>query len=108
MFIDYFNYNNYARTIAREVSVATPTSREGIIEKYENYFGKAGIYDVTIKIDYDNEEEPDDVIVNVNFGRGDSKALFFFMPQNFTIKYRMKLENTIDSSESSADANGTI
>ena len=98
MFIDYFNYNNQARTIAREISVATPDDRDKIIGKYEDYAGQAGIYNVTIKIDYDNEEEPDDVIVNINFGRGDERALFFFMPQNFTIKYRMKLENTTDSS----------
>lgn len=105
--MDYLNFNNYARTIAREVSVAKPGDREDIMDRYNGWSDSAGIYDVSILVDYDDLDNPEDVVVNVNFGRGSSKALFFFMPENFTIKYRMKLENTEDSSGDTGNTGNT-
>ena len=106
--MDYFNYNNQARRIAREVSLARPSERAELKDNYEGRNAQAGIYNVKFEIDYnekqedtDNEDEDNDVEVRVNFSRGSSKVLFFFMPENFTIKYRMRLENTVNISDNS-------
>ena len=91
MFMDYLNFNNHARMIAREVSLATPNDRETLKEKYNKYQDMlAGVYAVSIDVDYDDE----DVTVQVDFTR---KEAFLIMPKDFAIVYRMKLENTEDS-----------
>ena len=86
MFMDYLNYNNYARTIAREVSLASKDDRPSIIKKYNNYYGEAGVYGVSFNIEKDDE----DVVVTVEFRRKDS---FMILPKEFDIVYRMKLES---------------
>ena len=90
MFMDYLNFNNQARTIAREISVAsTKEDRDALFEKYQagNYNDMlAGVYKVSFYATNDNDE---DVIVHVDFTRGES---FLMMPKEFGIVYRMKLE----------------
>ena len=87
MFMDYLNYNNYARTIAREVSLASKDDRKDIMDRYNNYYGEAGVYGVSFNIEKDDE----DVVVTVKFRRKDS---FMILPKEFNIFYRMKLEDT--------------
>ena len=85
--MDYLNFNNYARTIAREVSLTTdPTERDLLIEKYNKFTDKAaGVYKVSV-----NVEAPDeDVTVKINFTRESS---FLMLPEEFSIVYRMKKE----------------
>ena len=91
MFMDYLNFNNWARTIAREISVSTPSKREELMNGYNKYTDKlAGVYKVSVNVTTDDE----DVTVNVDFTRGDS---FLMMPKEFGIVYRMKLEDTEDT-----------
>ena len=91
MFMDYLNFNNQARTIAREISVATPSDRETLVKNYNKYTDKlAGVYKVSVNVTTDNE----DVTVNVEFTRDES---FLMMPREFGIVYRMKLEDTEDT-----------
>ena len=89
MFMDYLNFNNQARAIAREVSLAsTEKERQNLKKKYEEFKDKAaGVYAVSFRVNYDEE----DVTVEVNFSRKES---FIIMPQYFEITYTMKLENT--------------
>ncbi len=85
--MDYLNFNNFARTVAREVSLTTNTTeRAKLIEKYNKFTDKAaGVYKVSV-----NVEAPDeDVTVTINFTRERS---FLIMPDNFSIVYSMKLE----------------
>ena len=37
MFMEYLNFNNHARTIAREISVAEESERESLVNKYNRY-----------------------------------------------------------------------
>lgn len=89
MFMDYLNFNNYARIIAREVSLAsTEKDRQALKDKYNKFTDKAaGVYLVTVNVDYDEE----DVEVKINFTRAES---FLMMPKEFNIVYSMKLEET--------------
>ena len=88
MFMDYLNFNNYARTIAREVSLTTnSTDRAELVKKYNGYKGEAGVYLVTVEVTDDSE----DVTVTINFTRGNS---FLVLPKEFNIVYSMKLEET--------------
>ena len=91
MFMDYLNFNNQARTIAREVSIAAPSDRTAIMDKYNRYTDKlAGVYKVSVNVTTDDE----DVTVNVDFTRDNS---FMMMPKEFGIVYTMKLEDTEDT-----------
>ncbi len=91
MFMDYLNFNNQARTIAREISLATPSDRTALMDKYNKYTDKlAGVYKVSVNVTTDTE----DVTVNVDFTRDKS---FLMMPREFGIVYRMKLEDTEDT-----------
>ena len=87
--MDYLNFNNHARTIAREVSLAqTEDARNILMEKYNRYQDEfAGVYKVSVNVDCDSE----DVTVTVNFKRGNT---FLMMPEEFNIVYSMKLEAT--------------
>ena len=90
MFMDYLNCNNWARTIAREVSLATPSNRITIMENYNSSDYQdmlAGVYKVSVNVTTDDE----DVTVKVDFTR---KEAFLMMPKEFGIVYRMKLEDT--------------
>ena len=115
MFIDYLNFSNEARTVARQIAVAS--DKDTAITPYRSG-AKAGVssfdrfYKVTMTAvfvkyneedDTQNENEqttPDganDVKVTVNFNR-DNKDLPWivyktgFPPAYFKIVYRMKLE----------------
>lgn len=95
MFMDYLNFNNQARTIAREISIAsTKENREKLFEDYQKGNHDeifAGVYKVSFYAINDNDE---DVIVHVDFTRGNS---FLMMPKEFGIVYRMKLEEIPDT-----------
>ena len=93
MFMDYLNFNNYARTIAREVSLASADRRPEIIDKYNDYSDEAGVYKVLFNVETQDNE---DVIVTVQFRRGNS---FLILPEQFDIVYRMKLEDTSTSTQ---------
>ena len=91
MFMDYLNFNNWARTIAREISLAQSDERQALMDKYNTFTDKlAGVYKVSVNVTTDNE----DVTVNVEFTRDES---FLMMPREFGIVYRMKLEDTEDT-----------
>ena len=91
MFMDYLNFNNQARTIAREISLATPSDRTALMDKYNKYTDEfAVVYKVSLNISYDNDNEPKDVIVNFNFTR---PKPFLMMPERFDIVYTMRLED---------------
>lgn len=108
--MDYLNFSNDARTVARQIAVMDEDDRkekfaesaeEGTTsysKVYEKEF--ASFYHVTrtISLDPANSEKPEDVIVTVNFER-DNKDLPWvlykmgFPPEKIRpIKYRMKLE----------------
>ena len=88
MFMDYLNFNNYARTIAREVSLASASDRKGIMDKYNKYEEAAGGYNVSFNVEIEDDE---DVVVTVEFRRSED---FLIMPRAFDIVYRMRLEDT--------------
>ena len=93
--MDYLNFNNQARTIAREISIAsTKEIRDELFETYKEGNHNdilAGVYKVSFYAINDNDE---DVIVHVDFTRDNS---FMMMPENFGIVYRMKLEEIPDT-----------
>jgi len=96
MFMDYLNYNNYARTIAREVSLASADKRSEIIQKYNGWqnedYARSGVYRVKINVDIeslDKNKENEDVVVTIEFRRKES---FLVLPSEFDIVYRMSLE----------------
>ncbi len=98
MFMDYLNYNNYARTIAREVSLASADKRSEIIQKYNGWqnedYARSGVYRVKINVDIeslDKNKENEDVVVTIEFRRKES---FLVLPNAFDITYRMRLEDT--------------
>lgn len=100
MFMDYLNFNNHARMIAREVSLATPSDIDTLKEKYNKYQAMlAGAYLVSIDVDYDEE----DVTVRVTFERNDKSLpriiiMFGFPPKEIQpIVYKMKREYTDDT-----------
>ena len=87
MFMDYLNYNNYARTMARKVSLAPADERDSIMENYNKYKEEAGVYLVSFYV----RTKDDDVVVTVEFRRKDD---FMILPKEFDIVYRMRLEDT--------------
>ena len=119
MFIDYLNLSNDARTVARQIAVAS--NKATAIAPYKSTNAEGGkslsrFYKITmtakfVKIDENGNEEdvPDaevnstanvdvDVVVTVIFKR-DNKDLPWivyksgFPPEYFALKYRMKVEN---------------
>lgn len=118
MFLQYFNLSNDARAEARRVAVMTDTNRDSYFgDSSENYpsnendakvitnpqkFGS--FYNVTQKIwvttatDAEGKTELEDVVVLVEFNR-DNEDLpnilkaFDWPPKQFTMAYRMKIEN---------------
>ena len=99
MFMDYLNYNNYARTIAREVSLASSEDeRSKIIQKYNGWqnkdYTRSDVYRVKINVDIeslDKNKENEDVVVTIEFRRENS---ILVLPSEFDITYRMRLEGT--------------
>lgn len=93
MFMDYLNYNNQARTIAREISVATPSRRTEIKNYYDGTI--SSFYEVTRNVNYDSS----DVVVKIEFKRDETLPIINFPPKELTIEYRMALEDTQDPQE---------
>ena len=107
MFVDYLNFNNEARTLARQIAVANSADRAELLQEYSKVDGKSfeRFYTVTMKADYGYDETdtaqttPIDAVVVVEFKR-DNKDLPWivykvgFPPEEFAIQYRMKLEKS--------------
>lgn len=95
MFMDYLNFENQARTIAREIAVApTKERRDDLVNDYKYGITVSSFYDVTktVKLDEVNK----DVTVVVTFHREKSLPIIDFPPKEFTIKYKMRLEEVED------------
>lgn len=102
MFIQFMNYNNEARRIARDIAVASSTERVNLVNKYKG-IGEgslATMYKVTLKtqlLDKDGKDVTDtpstatDVHVRFDFDHG-RDFLFGFPPRSFATSYHMKLE----------------
>ena len=107
MFIDYLNFSNEARTVARNIAVAS--DRKKAIAEYGDSEGSktfARFYTVTVipkivnkenEVVEPNSEAGEDVLVVVNFNRDNMDLplvvyLTGFPPENFRLSYRMKLE----------------
>ena len=94
MFMDYLNFNNYARIIAREVSIAKNSDeRTKLINKYNEHTDSAGVYNVSFNVE---TQDDTDVVVTVEFRRSND---FMIMPRSFDIVYRMPLEPSGDTTE---------
>ena len=100
MFMDYLNFCNEARTLARRIAVASTADRAKLMEKYNTDTGEefARFYKVNMTAAYSpNAEKPVDAVVTVTFNR-DNKDLPWvvykigFPPKSFKIEYSMKLE----------------
>ena len=104
MFVDYLNFNNEARTLARQIAVAdTQAERDALMVKYtegsnDSSFKRFYNITMTAKYGYDtNNEKPIDAVVTISFDRKNDdlpnvlKAVHF-PPEHFAIQYRMKLE----------------
>ena len=107
MFIDYLNFNNEARTLARQIAVSNSSDRGKLLTEYSKVDGKSfeRFYNVTMKAGYgyaENDPEettPVDAIVVVEFKRDNTDLPWIvykigFPPKEFAIQYRMKLEKT--------------
>lgn len=107
MFIDYLNFNNEARAVARQIAVANTERRAELMTEYPAVDGKSfsRFYNVHMKAAYLDVNDAvttdpvaaEDVMVTVNFER-DNKDLPWivykvgFPPKKFAITYRMRLE----------------
>ena len=111
MFIQFMNYSNEARRIARDIAVApSATQRTELVKKYngtaKNSEGETlvGIYIVTLKTQLikDNAdvteaapETAEEVHVRFNFDLPEGRRFipFDFPPEHFAASYHMQLEN---------------
>lgn len=105
MFMDYLNFCNEARTLARKIAVADTNTRAELMATYNTDKGEefARFYKVNMTAAYSYDENdtakntPVDAVVTVTFNR-DNKDLPWvvyktgFPPQTFKIVYSMKLE----------------
>ena len=104
MFIQFMNYNNEARTIAREIAVASDTTRKKLFNDYKgNAVGVVALYKVSAETvlrkgdseykDYDEgvAAGADEIEVRFIFHH-DIDFIFGFPPKNFAASYRMQLE----------------
>ncbi len=110
MFIQFMNYNNEARRIARDIAVTDASNRAALVEKYNgtaaNSEGETlvGMYIVTLKTqlmkgtDDVTTSAPDtaeEVHVRFNFDLPEGRRFipFDFPPEHFAASYHMQLEN---------------
>lgn len=106
MFVDYLNFNNEARTLARKIAVADSSKRDELMKDYPAVDGKSfkRFYTVKMKADYSyaasdtNKKKPIDAVVVVTFERNNKDLPNIvrasgFPPERFAIKYSMKLED---------------
>ena len=102
MFIQFLNYNNEARTIARTIAVAPVSQRTALLDKYngvaQGSFGTLYKVTLTTQLIKDNvdvtESAPDtatDVHVRFDFDHGQDFP-FDFPPRHFAASYHMLLE----------------
>ena len=107
-FIQFMNYNNEARRIARDIAVTNADQRATLLEKYKgeakNSEGKTlvGVYIVTLKTQLikDNADvttsaptTAEEVHVRFDFDLPDGRKFpFDFPPSHFATSYRMKIE----------------
>ena len=102
IFVDYMDFSNQARTIARQVAVMDEEKRSAEFDATLQEISKfASFYNVTRKVSLvtnEGETKPADVLVEIDFTR-DNKDLpnvlkwIGFPPETIRpIKYRMKLE----------------
>lgn len=112
MFINFMNFSNEARTVARQISVSTQSERQTILSNYNEQSGGrtfATFYNVTMTafiVDKDNNvvdvtdtDNARDVVVDVNFERDNEDLplvvyVVDFPPESFKLEYRMRLERT--------------
>jgi Flp pilus assembly protein TadG len=107
MFIQFMNYSNEARTIAREIALQTDlTKRSDLVTQYNGKaVGAVSLYEVTaetvlLKRDASNnviattsnDEEAEEVNVCFNFEHNIDFP-FGFPPKHFSASYRMQLED---------------
>lgn len=107
IFVDYMDFSNQARTIARQVAVMDEDTRKTQFNKTPQIIGNfASFYNVTQTITLEKENDTDkypvDVLVKIDFTR-DNKDLpnvlkwVGFPPETIRpIRYRMKLEYHIN------------
>lgn len=107
MFMQFLNYSNEARTIARQIAVAPATSdtegekskREQLIERYNSDVGELGIYNVSVTtvllkdnaVTANNSTDAEEVSVRFEFDHG-KEFPFGFPPRHFAASYRMQVE----------------
>ena len=100
MFMDYLNFCNEARTLARKIAVADTNTRAELMATYNTDKGEefARFYKVNMTAAYSpNAEKPVDAVVTVTFYRNNEDLPWVvykigFPPQTFKIVYSMKLE----------------
>lgn len=100
MFMDYLNFCNEARTLARRIAVASTADRAELMKTYNTDKGEefARFYTVNMTAKYSpNDEKPVDAVVTVTFNRNNEDLPWVvykigFPPQTFKIVYSMKLE----------------
>ena len=97
MFMEYFTMSNNARTVARQVAVTTDEDERNQLMTNFNRDSERDfpLYNVTRKVSYDDDTNPVDVVVEINFTREKS---YLILPKEFTMVYRMKLENKNENS----------
>ena len=109
MFIQFMNYSNEARRIARDIAVTAAPQRGALVAKYNgmnNFEGRTlgGIYKVELTTQLIKDGEPADsneaeeVHVRFDFYHGETKEQlndfpFGFPPSSFAASYHMVLEN---------------
>ena len=107
MFVDYLNFNNEARTLARQIAVADTTAeRSALMTKYKEGSADTSFtrfYNIKMVADYGYADSdtakntPIDAVVTISFDRKNDdlpnvlKAVHF-PPEHFAIQYKMKLE----------------
>lgn len=92
MFIQFLNFNNEARTIARQLAVTTAANRANGIAHYNSLAEKPwGIYYVKMTVWVEPADNPTDVFVRYDFNR--SEFPFGFPPAHFATSFGMKIED---------------
>lgn len=108
MFMQFLNYSNEARTIARQIAVSPKTPEEGKAksarqERVERYnsddVGALSIYHISVTtvllknntVTTNDDEDAEEVSVRFEFDHG-TEFPFGFPPRHFAASYRMQLE----------------
>ncbi|MBR0102559.1 MAG: pilus assembly protein [Selenomonadaceae bacterium] len=108
MFIQFMNYSNEARRIARDIAVTDATKRKDLVTKYETAYTetntRVGMYQMTLKTQFfktvdgnvtdttSDDTAAEEVQVIFDFNLSGRKFPFDFPPEHFAASYHMKLE----------------